>query len=93
MDKYTTMTILKKCLFLLPSIAIVLFMTSCNHVVNKDSYQYIDPTSAHTLMWKVENAEKKEIAYVFGTMHLQHKSFLKILKDGTLCSTHVTLFV
>ena len=40
MDKYTTMTILKKCLFLLPSIAIVLFMTSCNHVVNKDSYQY-----------------------------------------------------
>lgn len=64
MDKYTTMTILKKCLFLLPSVAIILFMTSCNHVVNKDSYQYIDPTSAHTLMWKVENAEKKEIAYV-----------------------------
>ena len=28
-------------------------------------------------MWKVENAEKKEIAYVFGTMHLQHKSFLE----------------
>lgn len=77
MDKYTTMTILKKCLFLLPSIAIVLFMTSCNHVVNKDSYQYIDLTSAHTLMWKVENAEKKEIAYVFGTMHLQHKSFFE----------------
>ena len=56
MDKY--MTILKKNMFLLPSIAIILFMTSCNHVVNKDSYQYIDSTSAHTLMWKVENAEK-----------------------------------
>ena len=84
------MTILKKYLFSLPSIAIVLFMTSCNNVVNKDCYQYIDnnvvnkdcyqyidSTSAHTLMWKVENAEKTEIAYVLGTMHLQHKSFLE----------------
>ena len=64
-------------------------MTSCNHVVNKDSYQYIDPTSAHTLMWKVENAE----LMFLGRCICSIRVFLKILKDGTLCSTYVTLFV
>lgn len=53
-------------------------MTSCNDAVN--NYQYIDPTSAHTLMWKVEDSEKKNVSYLLGTMHLQHGSFLKTIE-------------
>lgn len=72
------MTIYNKCLFSLPFVAIFLFMTSCNDAVN--NYQYIDPTSAHTLMWKVEDSEKKNVSYLLGTMHLQHGSFLKTIE-------------
>lgn len=72
------MTIYNKCLFSLPFVAIFLFMTSCKDDVN--NYQYIDPTSAHTLMWKVEDSEKKNVSYLLGTMHLQHGSFLKTIE-------------